>query len=178
LTQIPDHTSPENIKESAKGVLDQAKNTAGEAYDAVAEKAALTLKEQKSGISESLSSVADSVRRMGQELGRSDDKVGLASATARYTDTAARKLDDVANYFESTDLTNMMNDVKDFARNNPAVFLGGAFAAGVLLARFLKSSAERPLHDSGRTFEPGNTVTGRQGISDQSFGASAGGGSR
>jgi len=33
----------------------------------------------------------------------------------------------------------LMRDVEHFAHKNPAVFLGGAFALGILAARFLKS---------------------------------------
>ena len=46
----------------------------------------------------------------------------------------------------------MLSDVKDFARKNPAIFLGGAFAMGIVAARFLKSSP-MSLDDSGESFE-------------------------
>ncbi len=34
-----------------------------------------------------------------------------------------------------------MSEVEDFARNKPAIFMGGAFILGAAAARFLKSSA-------------------------------------
>jgi hypothetical protein len=36
-----------------------------------------------------------------------------------------------------------MNDAQRLARRQPALFVGGAFAVGLLGARFLKSSAQR-----------------------------------
>jgi hypothetical protein len=36
----------------------------------------------------------------------------------------------------------MVRNVEDFARRQPALFIGGAFMLGLLGARFLKSSAQ------------------------------------
>jgi hypothetical protein len=49
----------------------------------------------------------------------------------------------VANYFEQKDVRAMYHDVENFARRNPAVFIGSAVLAGFGIARFMKSSAER-----------------------------------
>jgi hypothetical protein len=172
-TSIDKPKAEPSIKNSASGVLENVKSTAGEAYDAVAEKATTAIEDQKTGISTSLNTVAGSVRRMGSELGTSDDAAGLMTAASKYTDTAARKLENVANYFERTDLQGMMTDLKDFARKNPAVFLGGAFAAGVLAARFFRSSSAGPLNDSGQSFQRDTTPAAKP--DSKSFGASAGG---
>ena len=48
----------------------------------------------------------------------------------------------VADYVQRADVREMMNEVEDFARRRPAVFIGSAFAVGLLAARFLKSSRE------------------------------------
>jgi hypothetical protein len=39
--------------------------------------------------------------------------------------------------------------VEDFARRQPALFIGGSVAAGFALARFLKSSADRREREEG-----------------------------
>jgi hypothetical protein len=168
--QLPDHTAGDPVKDSAKRVLAEAKNAAGEAYDTIAEKAASRLDEKRTGLSGELSSVAESFRNMGRDLSRSDE-TRITSTAAKYTDAAAQKLDQVAGYFEQNDLKAMLTDVKDFARNNPAIFLGGAFALGVAAARFLKSSP-MSLDDSGESFETGPA---NSGSGDRSLGAAAGG---
>jgi hypothetical protein len=38
------------------------------------------------------------------------------------------------------DVNEMLRDVQQFARRQPALFIGGSFAAGLLAARFLRSS--------------------------------------
>lgn len=169
--QIPDHTSSDSVKDSAKRVLAEAKSTAGEAYDSVAEKAVSHLDEKRSGLSDELTSVAESFRNMGRDLSTAGEKAGITSATAKYTDTAAEKIEQVAHYFEQNDLKAMLSDVKDFARKNPAIFLGGAFAMGIIAARFLKSSP-MTLDDSGESFESDPKDRAK---SDRSLGAAAGG---
>ena len=41
-----------------------------------------------------------------------------------------------------------MSDAEDWARRNPALFLGGAFALGLLASRFLKSGMGRQSQSS------------------------------
>ena len=132
----------------AKALIDQAKETASQAYDAVTDKAATKLDEQKSTLSGGLSTVADSVRQVGENLNSSTTESGLAEAAAKYTNTAAQKLEDVAGYFETKNVREMARDLEGFARRNPAVFLGAAFGLGFLAARFLKSTA--PKYDTAR----------------------------
>jgi hypothetical protein len=138
---------------TARSLMDQAKETAGQAYDAVTDKAANKLNEQKSTLSGGLTSVAESVRQVGENLGSSGTESGLTEAAAKYTNTAAQKLEDVAGYFETRNVREMARDLEGFARRNPAVFLGAAFGLGFIAARFLKSST--PKHDTatvGREF--------------------------
>ena len=129
-------------KETAHSVLSQAKNTAGEAYDKVAERTVSTIEEQKAGLSGGLRSVADSMRQVGDNLNQSKakERTPVTEYTARYAQTAANKIEQVAGYFETRDLRAITRDVENFARQNPAIFVGTAFAVGFLAARFLKSS--------------------------------------
>ncbi|MGI8812746.1 MAG: hypothetical protein ACR2IH_09520 [Pyrinomonadaceae bacterium] len=124
---------------TAKTFVDQAKQTAGQAYDAVSEKAVTKLDEQKASLTDGLSTVADTIRQAGENLTGAGTDNSLTDAAARYTNTAAKKIEDAAQYFEQNDVRAMMRDVEGFARRNPAVFLGAAFAAGVLIARFFKA---------------------------------------
>ena len=150
---------------TARTFYDQAKETAGQAYEAVTDKAATKLDEQKSTLSGGLSTVADSVRQVSQNLNSSTTDSGLAEAAARYTDTAARKIENVATYFDNKNVREMARDLEGFARRNPAIFLGAAFGLGVLVARFLKSTS--PRYDSaaaGREFDtprPAGQLSGK-----------------
>jgi ElaB/YqjD/DUF883 family membrane-anchored ribosome-binding protein len=127
-------------KETAQSFLDQAKSTAGEAYDKVAEKTVSTIEERKAGVTGGLRTVADSVRKVGSDLSQAKEKSPVTEYSGRYAQTAAGKLEQVAGYFENRDLRAITRDVESYARRNPAVFIGTAFAIGFLAARFLKSS--------------------------------------
>lgn len=137
--------SVETKTDTSKSLLDQAKDTAGQAYDSVAAKASTKLEEQKSSFSGGLSSVADSVRKVGVNLKDSEAEGGIAKYTAEYSDVAAQKIEQVADYFERKDAKAMYRDIENFARSNPAIFIGGAFALGLVAARFLKSSKPKQL---------------------------------
>lgn len=131
----------DKAKDVATTLMDQARSAAGTAYEAVADKANSTIEEKKAGLTGGLTSVADTIRQVGDGLNRGDDQNPVAEYSAQYAETAAAKLEQVAGYFENKDLRAMARDLESFARRNPAVFLGSAFALGVLAARFFKSSA-------------------------------------
>lgn len=130
--------------DTVKEVYGQAKEKAGQTvsqvYGQATEKASEKINEQKSSFAQGLSSLADNLRQMDENLRQSDKETPIAGVTAKYGDTLADQVQRVADYLESKDARAMVSDVEGFARRNPAVFIGGAFAAGLLLARFLKSS--------------------------------------
>ena len=124
----------------ARSLYDHAKETAGQAYEAVTDRAAEKLDEQKSTLSGGLTAVADSVRQVSSNLESSRTDSGLAEAAAKYTSSAAGVIEDVASYFDRKGVREMARDVENFARRNPAIFIGAAFGLGLLAARFLKST--------------------------------------
>jgi len=136
-----DQPLSEKVSDTASGIIDKAKETASGTYNAVSAKATEKIEEHKGELSSGLKTLADSVRKTGSELESSPQTTALTDAAARYTGTAARQIENVANYFERKDLRAMMQDAENFARRNPAIFLGAAFGLGILAARFLKSSS-------------------------------------
>jgi hypothetical protein len=123
-----------------KEMLHQAKETAGQAYEKVTEQASSQIVTQKDNLARGLSSVADGIRQMGENLRGGEQQTPIAGITAKYGDSLARQVEQVSDYLEKKDLRELFKDVEVFARRNPAVFIGGAFALGVAAARFLKSS--------------------------------------
>ncbi len=139
---------------SATGLMDQIKTTASDAYGTATSKATEKIEEQKSNLSSGLSSVADNIRKLGDNLTESDTPDGFSKVAAQYSGSAADKIEQAAQYFDRHDLHAMFQDAENFARRNPAVILGGAFALGFLAARFLKSSQPGARSAAaGRTFD-------------------------
>lgn len=106
--------------------------------DRVRHTAAAQLTTQKTRATDALGSVAAAIRQSSQPL-RDSNQATLAD----YAGKAADQLEQFSTRLRERDLTELMDDAKRFARRQPAIFVGAAFAAGVLAARFLKSSPDR-----------------------------------
>ena len=95
---------------------------------------------------------------------------GNTAGMANYVNRAADQLDRWSETLRNRELDDMARDVRRLAREQPALFIGAAFAIGVLTSRFLKSSSERarpheqgamqePLSGAWTTSTPGSTTT-------------------
>ena len=68
--------------------------------------------------------------------------------------------------FSLAEVEDLVNRTESWARQNPALFLGGAFVIGVLGARFLKSSRPAiPLANTQQNLSQGDGAAGR--VSDR-----------
>jgi len=134
-------TTGSEAKQQAGDVVSQVKDQAMQLKDQVTEQVAGTatskLDEQKGQATSGLATVSQVVHKTGDEL-RSRDQDMLAG----YIDQAAGQLDRVTGYLRNRDVGELIRDVESFARREPTLFLGGAFALGLLGARFLKSSGQ------------------------------------
>lgn len=129
---------------TAQQTKEKAQELAGQVQQKAAEQVQSRLQEQKHRAAESLSSVAQTLRSSSQQLHGQQDGV------SRYFEQAADRVEDLANYLENRDLGELVDQAERFARRNPAAFLGGAFALGLLGARFLKSSRRSLVHEGVR----------------------------
>jgi hypothetical protein len=86
--------------------------------------------------------VAKALRITGENL--SDTLAGP------YIAKAANALDQMSGSIRGANLGDTLRSTESFARREPLLFLGGAFAVGLLAARFLKSSAHRDDDDQDR----------------------------
>lgn len=158
-TQRATENSENKKTASDTGSSNSIKETVGQAATQVArqakDKAVSLIGEQKTHLAAGINSIADSIRQIGEQLGNDGEHNPIASLAGKYGDSIAGQVERFSQYVEVSDLKEVARDVEQFARRNPAVFVGGAFALGVLAARFLKSSGSgqsgkgRSLKDSG-----------------------------
>ena len=59
-----------------------------------------------------------------------------------YAEKAADQVERFSTYLRQTEVDEIMDEVRGFARRRPGLFLGGAAAIGFFASRFLKSSTE------------------------------------
>jgi hypothetical protein len=121
------------------GVVEQTKQKAQELSSQVQQKATQRvesgLAKGKIQAAETLSTIAESLLVSGQQLRERNQE-----PVSRFVDQAADRVRRVSNYLQNTDVSEIVDSTEQFARRRPALFLGGAFALGLLGARFLKSS--------------------------------------
>ena len=137
----------------SSSLMRQVRSTATDAIDSAAAKAGEKLEEQKSNLSTGLTSVASGIREMGSSLSNQGSDNQFARIASEASTAAAKGIERAAQYFDENDLNALYRDVEGFARRNPAVILGSAFALGFLAARFLKSNNPKRLTAAaGQTF--------------------------
>lgn len=125
----------EQVKETASQALEQGQQAAGQAVDKAKDTVKSQLSNQKEKAVSTLGSFTDALMHTGDQLRQSGQGV-----FGGYAETLADKVDHVAGYLRENDIDDLTAQVEDFARKQPALFIGGAFILGVALARFLKSS--------------------------------------
>jgi len=129
----------EVVKGEAQRLASEAKEGTARMASQARDQATQLVDRTKDETAQRLGSLASALRQAGQSLERDD-----AAGFGRYAGMAADQVEKVADYVGGKDLRELVRDTQTFARRHPDLFLGGAFVAGVMLARFIKSSAPDP----------------------------------
>jgi ElaB/YqjD/DUF883 family membrane-anchored ribosome-binding protein len=136
-----------NVTDTAKDTLNQVKDSAGtvatEAIGQVKDKASTVLGEQKTNLASGVASVADTIRQVGENLGNESGNNQVAALAGKYGENLASQIEKFSSYVDEKEIRELVRDVEQFARRNPLMFVGGAFALGIFAARFLKSSGRK-----------------------------------
>lgn len=146
-----------------EGVLDQAKGIASQVADKTrsAVQSGFSARTTKSALE--LSELAEALRMTSRRL---EGNVG-----ASFIDNAASRIERVSDALNHSDMRQVVQNVESFARREPLLFLGGAFAVGVLGSRFLRSAV--PAATASMSADAGESRTALP-ASDRSRGARAG----
>ena len=121
-----------DVMDDAKGKVQEL---ASQAQDKASEQVQAGVSRGKNRAADTLGAVAQSLLISSQQL-RDQDRRTVGGVVEK----AANRVERWADYMQNTDAREMADRVEHFARREPAIFLGGAFALGLLGARFLKSS--------------------------------------
>ena len=122
-------------------LLQHAKQATGAIASKVQEQAGTELARQKESAATDLSQVVDAVRRFGESLG-GEQNGPIARYAAQYGDKAANSLEQLTTYIREKDPKQLLTDVQNFGRRQPALLLGGAFLLGFAGARLIRSAMD------------------------------------
>ncbi len=125
-----------NMAEQGTEIISQAQDQAMKLVDTARQQATSQIGQQQQRISGTLNTVATALHDASREMRKQDE-----TAIAEYVDTAASQVEHFATMLREQDLEQLMNTTAQFARRQPALFLGAAFALGFAATRFIKSSA-------------------------------------
>lgn len=135
----------EQVSSTAQDVTQQAKDQVSTLTGQAREQATSKISEQKERAAQSVSSIASAVTQVGDQLRYENPNV------AHMADVAADRLRQFSDNLNTQDIGELVTTVERFARRQPMLFLGAAFAIGFAGSRFLKSSAPEG-SGSGNTY--------------------------
>lgn len=118
--------------------LAQTGQQAGETMGHLAERASnlgfQQADERRETAAQRLRTLASSIRKVSSDMESEEPSM------ANLASTAADQTERLAGYLRNTDARHMLNTAEDFARRQPALFLGGAFLLGLAATRFIKAA--------------------------------------
>lgn len=121
----------DTIREQASDYLDAAKDAGADAADRLKE----MLDAQKGAGARYVGGIAQAIRRAAREF---DNDLPFAGT---YLRKAASQVDAVSDSVEKGDFNDLLSEAQEFARRQPAAFLGITVLAGFGIVRLLKSSS-------------------------------------
>ena len=154
----------QTTKEQAQNVVgeakQQARDLAGEARTQVRDQAGV----QRDRAVQGLRSLSDELDQMAQQGGRS----GLATEVARKLSSRGHEL---AGHLERNEPSELLDQVRAYARRRPMVFLAGAALAGVVAGRLTRGVAAGAPENGSRPLTSGY---GRPPVEPLAAGAAGG----
>ena len=171
-TSSPTLGGTPGIDDSTSRTSSPASGTSSGIIDKVKEQATAQLSSQKDRATQGLGTVASAVRQTTQSL-----RDQQHDAVAGYVEQAADQIERLSERLKNKDVTELLNDAQQLARRQPAIFIGGAFALGLMGARFLKSSSKDEYDDyrSGGSYGSYGSTSGAYGSGASRTGAGASG---
>jgi len=137
----------------------------------VRESAAAQLSTQKDRAVDGIGSAARAVRQSSQQLRDQQHET-----VAGYVEQGAVQIERMSQRLREKDMSELLNDAQRLARRQPALFVGAAFAIGLIGARFMKSSRDDDQDAYGSRDTDGPSSSYARHGSGRAVGAWTGGG--
>lgn len=138
----------DRLGQEAASVLDEAKAQGAEVAGAARERVEDLAEQGKAAGAERAQGLAGAVRHAADDLEASSPEI------ARHVRAAADSVEGVAAALRDRSVGDLLSEVGNFARRQPAAFFGTALVAGFAISRFAKSSAPEG-SASGAAARPG-----------------------
>jgi hypothetical protein len=124
----------DTLSQTARDQAAKAKEAAADMGAAASRKIEGVMQDQKNAGADYIFGVAQAINRAAGEF---DQDIPQA---ARYIRKAGGQVESVASAVREREPRELLQDLEDFARRQPAVFFGGAMLLGFAALRFIKSA--------------------------------------
>jgi len=144
---------------------EQARRQASELASRGGDQVKTQISNQKHEASQRIVPVQTALRETAQQLRKQGQ-----GPVAEYVDGAADRVERFSGYLRDTDVEEITEEVRGFARRRPAIFLGSAAILGFLGTRFLKSSSSEAPSAAGGYGAVGEPVAALPPVDDVEVG--------
>ena len=123
------------LKDDVSQVAEAAVERGRQFVDSAREQATGYVEQRKGAVAQSVADLARALREASQPF---DDRPNIKA----FVDNAAGGLDQLADTIRSRGVAEIYSDVEDILRRRPAAVAATTLAAGFLISRFIKASAD------------------------------------
>lgn len=125
-------TSEQEVGQQSQKLVEEAKQQANMLGDQAQRQVKNKANDQKQQVASTLNDVAGAFRSASGEL--------ADSTFSAYTNQITEGVESLSSYIDDRSVDEIVRDTRDFARRRPEIFIGGAFAVGLAVSRFFKST--------------------------------------
>jgi hypothetical protein len=146
-------TSQQRSHESASSQRTASETTSAGMVDRMKDRASAQINSQKDLSADGLGTMAQAVRQSTQQL-----RDQHHDTVAGYVEQAAEQMEKLSQRLKQKDVGELLSEAQRLARRQPALFVGSAFALGLIGARVMKSS---PPDEQFAGYSAGSASVGR-----------------
>ena len=150
-------SATEETKQVAAVAAEEAHNVAGEAQDQIRRLVEETRAQAQDQAATQLDRLVETLRTFSDDLHAMASHSGSSGLAADVSRQAAGKVRTISSSLDGRDPSELLQDLRGFARRRPGLFLLGALTAGVVAGRLARGAASSAPDDSATS--PAGEVT-------------------
>jgi hypothetical protein len=158
-------SATEETKQVAAVAAEEAHNVAGEAQDQVRRLVDETRAQAQDQAATQLDRLVETLRTFSDDLHAMASQSGSSGLAADVSRQAAGKVRTISSTLDGRDPSELLQDLRGFARRRPGLFLFGALTAGVVAGRLARGAASSKTDDSATS--PAVDVTAENPVMTQ-----------
>ena len=142
----------QQVQQQAGDVIEKASGQLADTAVQVKQQATTAFFDQRNKAVSGLSGLADALKQTAKSLADAVDGDGesqIPAGIAPLVKEAADRLSRSANFLREKDITGLLSEAQQLAKKQPALFMGGMFAVGLIGARLLKGASGNSSDSSG-----------------------------